>query len=298
MKIILCCILTFAVTASGIAQNIILKDGRVVATKGVRRSGDNIMATVELSAPPAPPAQPGQPPPPAQSPKTGELGYPIAQIAKIDYPEPRQLRAAEGSLNAGKAGEALKQIDPVLAYYEGLRDAPGSWWSDLTMLKIQALISLGRNDEAERLADQMARIATDPETIRAGKVYAAAGLARKGENSKAIEICDTVLNEATRPQTLAAAAVIKGQGHVARREWDLALLSLLEVPVFYPRQEVLMPRVLLSAARAYIGLEDYARAKVSLEELTSKFASTPEAIQGKAELERIVRLDKAHEPTK
>jgi hypothetical protein len=54
-----------------------------------------------------------------------------------------------------------------------------------------------------------------------------------------------------------------------------------------------MPQVLLGAARAYIGLEDYARAKASLNELGSKFASTPEAAQGKTELERIARLEKS-----
>jgi tetratricopeptide (TPR) repeat protein len=297
MKTVCYVLVAFSVVVSASAQNIILKDGRVVATKGVRRAGDTIMATIEMQAPPpSQPAQPGRPTPHPQPPKTGELGFPIAQVAKIDFPEPEQLKAAVGLINSGKADEALKQIEPVLAYYEGFRDAPGSWWADAVMLKMQALMSLGRNDEAERLADQMARNATDPDTVRLAKVYAAAGLARKGQHAQVIQVCDAVLNEATRPQTLAAAAVVKGESCLARREWADALLSLLEVPVFYPRQEVLMPQVLLGAARAYIGLDDFARAKVSLNELGSKFASTPEAAQGKTELERIARLEKSPSP--
>jgi tetratricopeptide (TPR) repeat protein len=277
------------------AQTIILKDGKVVATKGVRRDGDTIMATIEIALP-VPPIQSGQPSPPAQPPRTGEIGYPISQIAKVDFPEPAQLKSAAELINAGKATDALKQIEPVLAYYESVRDTPGSWWADALTLKIQALSSQARNEEAERLAEQMARTATDPETIRTAKVYVAAGLARKGDYAKALSICELVLNEAIRPLTLAQAAVVNGQCHLARREWEPALLSLLEVPVFYPRQETLIPCVLLNTARAYIGLDDLARARTSLNELETKFASTPDAAQGKKELDRIARLEKSPSP--
>src|SRR5207237_531252 len=54
--------------------NINLKDGKTVSTNSLRRSGDNVMATVQIGA------------------GAGEVGYPVATIAKIDFPEPPQLK--------------------------------------------------------------------------------------------------------------------------------------------------------------------------------------------------------------
>jgi tetratricopeptide (TPR) repeat protein len=287
MKALLPCLLALASAVPSTAQNIILKDGSTVVTKGVRRLGETIMATVELPAP-----APGQPAP------VGELGYAIPQIAKIDFPKPGALDAAVTLINSGNPAEALRQIQPVLAYYNSFADAPGSWWAQATLIEEQALIRLGRGADAENVAQQMARAATDPDSVRAANVYLAAAMARRGDHAKALEVYDAVLRDATRPQTLAVAAVNKGESHLAREEWEPALLSLLEVPVFYPEEQVLMPDVLLGSAQAYIGLRDLKRAKATLTELSTTYALTPEAAQGKTELIKVARLEQALEKPK
>src|SRR5688572_20617831 len=136
------------------AQTIHLKDGRTVTTKSMRRQGEVIMAAQEIAGAQG---QPGT---------KGEIGYPVASIERIDFPEPAQLRAATELLTQGRAGEAVSQLDVALRYYEGFRDAPGSWWADLALLKATALINTGRDKEAEPIIDQIARMATDPETVR------------------------------------------------------------------------------------------------------------------------------------
>ena len=283
MRSILLCL---ALVGSASAQNIIMKDGTVVVTKGVRRQGDTIMATIDLASGQA---QPG-------TGATGEFGYPISQIQKIDFPEPPEIKTAADLIAAGKATDALAQIEPVGKYYEGFRDAPGSWWAEVSLLKVEALISLGRDDEAEQIASDLARTATDPETVSAAKVYVARGIARHGDQGKAMEIYDALLKDETRPQTIAAVDVNVGQIHLARKEWEPALLSFLEIPVFYPQQKVFMPQALLGCGKAYIGLEDFPRAKASLNELTTDYGLTPEAAQGKIDLEKIAKLEKANEP--
>ena len=87
---------------------------RSLPRKGLRRQGDQILATVEIA-----PAEQGKP---AQ---VGELGYAVSQIAKIDFPEPPILRAAPDLIASGKAADALTQLEPVVKYYEPFRDAPG-----------------------------------------------------------------------------------------------------------------------------------------------------------------------------
>ncbi len=274
--------LLLVVSAS--AQSIVMKDGKVITAKSVRRDGDTIMATMEL-----PPAQQGGP---AQ---TGEFGYQILQIAKIDFPEPPQFKTATDLIVGGNATEALAQLEPVLRYYEGFRDAPGSWWADAELLKLEALVSLDRDDDAVALATDIVNSASNPETAGVAKTYIALGLARHGDFAKAMEMNDAVLNTATSPRTLASAAVNGGRIHLARKEWEHALLSFLEVPVFYPEQKVLMPHVLLGCGRAYTEMKDFTRAKTSLNELAATYGSSPEAAQAKLDLEKIAKLEKSTE---
>ena len=115
----------------------------------------------------------------------------------------------------------------------------------------------------------------------AAKIYVARGIARHGDQDKAMEMYDAILKDATQPGTIAAADVNKGQIYLARKQWEPALLSFLELPVFYPGQKVFMPRVLLGCGHAYLGMEDYDRAKISLDDLTAGYGSTPEAAPGK-----------------
>src|SRR5438874_1390141 len=56
------------------AQDIILKTGQTITTKGVRRSGDMVMGKVQVGA------------------SSGEVGYQTVTIAKINFPEPPQLK--------------------------------------------------------------------------------------------------------------------------------------------------------------------------------------------------------------
>ena len=109
-------ILLLLLAVAAPAQEILMKDGWVIAMKGLRRQSDTIMATVEVVA-----AEPGK------SAQKGELGYPLGQIAQLNFPEPAALRAAPDLIAQGKGDDALIQLEPAVAYFVGFRDAPGSW---------------------------------------------------------------------------------------------------------------------------------------------------------------------------
>ena len=275
---------------TAVAQNIVLKDGKVIATKGLRRQGDMIMATVEISA-----AATGDTPTPAQ---TGEVGYPLSAITRLDFPEPAQMRTVPDLIVAGRLPEALVQIEPVVKYYESFRDAPGSYWDEAAMLKLEALQAMGNFKDSEPLIDSLARSASDPETIRAAKVFMAAGLTRRGEHAKAIEIFDQVLKEATKPLTVATASVNKGQSHLALKQYESALIAFLQVPVFYPNQKLLVPQAMLGSAKAYYGVEDLKRARTTLDELLKDFGSSPQAAEAKTELAKVAKREQALAPPK
>ncbi len=277
-------------TVSAGAQNIVLKDGKVVTSKGLRRQGDTIMATIEIPVP----AIEGKP----AHVQTGEVGYPLPQIARLDFPEPAQLRTAPDLILAGKAPEALALIEPVVKYYEPFRDAPGSWWDEAALLKAEALQAMGNYKDAEPLIQSLARIGGDPETARAAKVFVGAGLTRRGEYAKAVPLFDEVLKDAVKPVTIASASVHKGQSHLGLKEYESALLAFLQVPVFYPGQKLLVPQALLGSAKAYVGLEDLPQARNTLNELLKDYAASPQAAEARAELDRVARREKALAPPK
>ncbi|MGZ5503175.1 MAG: hypothetical protein ACXWGY_00810, partial [Chthoniobacterales bacterium] len=116
------------------AQTIVLKTGQRVETLGVRRSGDKIMGKIEVGG------------------SAGEVGQPISSIAKIEFPEPQGLKVAADLLSQGQSEKALAEVTPVLAFYEQFRDIPGAWWAQAAVIKVSALAALGRDVEAEPLA--------------------------------------------------------------------------------------------------------------------------------------------------
>jgi tetratricopeptide (TPR) repeat protein len=266
------------------AQTILLKDGRRVTAKSLRRQGDNIMA----QSPSVGGAQAVQ----------GEVGFPLAQIEKLEFPEPAALKSASEMIANGKAIEALAQLEPVLTYYAGFRDAPGSYWGELAAAKLSGLAALNRDAEAEPLARQVIDMASNPETVRAAQAQLAGIAGRKGEHERAIKLCDDILKESAKPETMAAAAINKARSHQALKQWEKALLAYLQIPVFYPEQKNAGPAYMLGAAQCYFELNDLSRARASLDELTKTYAASPEATLAKAELERVTRREKALETVK
>ncbi|HEX8310740.1 MAG TPA: tetratricopeptide repeat protein [Chthoniobacteraceae bacterium] len=284
LRLAIILLLSTAFTRASCAQAISMKDGRTIVAKSLRRQGDTIMATNPVEA--------GKPS------VTGEIGYPLASIARLELAEPPQLRAAGELLLQGKGAEAVAQLDAALRYFEGFRDAPGSWWAPLALLKANALVSLKRDKEAEPIVDQLARLATDPETVRAARVQVAQAMSRRGEHTRALELLDPIVRESWNPDTLAAAAIAKGQSHLALRQWDPALISFLQIQVFYPEEKLLQAPALLGAGRAYFGLEDVTRARAALEQLVQTFGSTAEAELARTDLDKIARFEKGRAPLK
>lgn len=289
-KIAGCLVLCWALAGSAGAQNILLKDGKTIVSKGLRRQGDTIMATVENTLP-ASGTEPAKV-------VTGEIGYKISTISKLDFPEPAQLQTVPELIATGKMAEALVQIEPVVRYYGGFRDAPGSWWVDAVLLKIEALHAMGNFKEADPLIDNLARTVSEPDAIRSAKVFLAAQSTRRGDHARALKLFEEVLKDTTKPATLAMVAVNMGHSHLALKQYDSALLSFLQIPVFYPRQRMLLPQSLLGTARAYFGLENLDLAKATLAELLKDHAASPQVPEAKAELAKIAQREKDLAPPK
>jgi tetratricopeptide (TPR) repeat protein len=283
-------LLFFALTAGAYAQGQIhLKDGRVIPTKQMRRDKDTIIATVEIPA-----QQQGQ------QPTRGDFGFPLTDIATLQFGKPAALDAAPALIAAGKPDETLEQLQPIVRYFEGFRDAPGSWWVDAVPLQIQALLALRRDKDAAEEAAKFSRLASDSENQKLSRIFNAVALTRKGEHEGALRLYAEGGKVTKRLDMLGLIAVNKGDSLVALGDgwkvkgelekanvrYEEALLSYLRVPALYPSQRMYLPQALLGTARAYLGFEDFTRARATIKELKENFGATTEA----KEAEKVAEL--------
>lgn len=288
-------ILLAAVVAAQAQGRIQLKDGRIIDAKQMRRDRDTIIATVTVPA-----QQPGA------QPTQGDFGFPLDTIATLQFPKPGALDAAPALIAAGKAEDALSQVGPVVKYYEGFRDAPGSWWVDAVPLQIQALLALRRDKEAGEEAAKFARLAGDPENLKLTRIFTAVSLTRSGQHDGALRVYADAIKATKRLDMLGLIAVNKGDSLVfvadalkkkgdleqANAKYEEALLSYLRVPALYPSQKMYLPQALLGAARAYLGFEDFTRARATIKELKENFGATPEAKEAGAVSELVDKREK------
>ena len=251
------------------AQAILLKTGQRVETLGLRRDRDIVMGKVQVGS------------------SSGEVGYQVVAIAKIEFPEPKALKTATELLSQGQPDKALAEIDPVVKYYAAFRDIVGGWWAQAALIRVSALSALQRDAEAEPIVAELQKFVSDPEVVRAANLRRAGSLIRKGDYDKAGEICDAAIKESAEPSVLAEAWKNNGDILFSKKDWDNALLAYLHVPVFYSEEKLFLPAALLGSARAYRRLEDFERARKAFAELTTTFPKSAEATLAQAEIQKL-----------
>ena len=257
------------VTSSGFSQTILLQTGQRIETQGLRRDGDMVMAKVQIGT------------------GSGEVGYHVPQIAKVEFPEPGALKKAADLLTQGQADKALAEIDPVVNYYSPYKDVPGNWWAQSALIKVSALAAQQKEKEAEALASEIEKSAKDQDMARAAQLRLVAALVRANQLDKAMTICDGALKSSTDPTTLANAWIAKGDILLARKDFDEALTAYLHVPIFYQDEKLFQPAALLGSGRAYRRLNDKDRAKKSFNELIAAYPKSAEATAAQNELKRL-----------
>ena len=177
------------------AQTIYMKDGQVVPTQGLRREAETVLARIQT-----------------KEGSVGEIGYPVANITRIDFPEPAQIKLAGDLLNAGKNEEAVRQLTPILAYYAPFRDLPGNWWTPLALLQVDALARLGRDKEVDALVGDITRYGgTNADTLRAVKIKQAAAVERRGDHHRALDALDPLVKDPGRAAGIARRGVADGR---------------------------------------------------------------------------------------
>ena len=254
------------------AQTILLKDGQSITALGVRRDGDSL--SVKIKTPEG---------------TEGEVGYPVGNVARVEFPDPAARKTAADLLAQNKPEEAIRQLAPPLAYYAPFRDIPGNWYTALAFLQVDALSRLGRDHDAEGLIGELNKLgANNPDLQRSVKIRQGMTLERKGDHAGALAVLEPIArDEDAPPESVADAWLNIGAARMGQRDYRAAALAYLHVPVYTPERTNLMPAALLGSGAAFVGLDDKGHAASTFQDLIARFPNSPEAADARNRLRKL-----------
>ncbi|MCX6938483.1 MAG: hypothetical protein NTU80_11410 [Verrucomicrobia bacterium] len=211
-----------------------------------------------------------------------EKRFPLADIARLDFPEPEALDTADDLVAAGKGDEALQLLLPIYRQFAPFAKLPGSYWARAAELRLKALL-LGTDGPAiTSAARELMQSGQGSDIVGTAKLALAQLDARAGKESLANIMIEEILREAT-PSVQARAWLLRGDLAAKRAAHAEALEAYLRIPAFFGTIDELMPAALLGAARAYKGYGDRGRAERSAMELIDNYPTTLQAAQVKKE---------------
>lgn len=236
------------------AEGLLLKDGRSISGKELRRDGDFIF--LKVAGPDG---------------AVSEEVVPLKQLDRIDFGDVPALNEARQLARAGDAAGVLEKTAQLAAVFRPYAEIPGSLWADVMRLRLPALAVAGTPELLAEL--QKAWTPTgDAELDTAYRLLAAAQTDPAGAR--------TAWNALAQPGASSLAAGISwlalGDVASAAQKWKEALRAYLSVEVFLPHHPLLQPKALLGAAKAFSEKGDAGKASMLVEELKSEYPTAPE----------------------
>lgn len=254
-----------ALPATASAQRYILQNGTALAAGDVTVVPGALVQQVKLP-----------------SGETYERRYPVADIARLDFPEPAALDEAEPLVASGQGEAALKLLDPVYRQFAGFPKTAGSPWPRAASLRLQALLQGADTGAITSAARELMQTGLGPDITGVAQLALAQLDVRAGHEALARLMLDEIVKGAP-PAVQARAWLLRGDLAAARAAHAEALECFLRIPAFFGTLEELMPAALLGAARAYRGFGDADRAERSALELLDAYPNTQQAAAAKKE---------------
>lgn len=243
----------------GVAQTYHLRDGRALLARQVQVRGDQLVQRVADSASGG-----------------AEIGYPLSQVARLEWPEPDGLRQAIREAQAGRWELAMRAASDVSAVFEPFGKLPGSWWVPAEVLRLKAALALGLRVQAVEV-ERVVERAPDDAARQTAHLLLACVHVREGRVKEARALLSDSRLIPVNARTEAEIALVWGELHERQQAPEASLEAFLQVPVFAPWRDDLQPRALLGAARAYRRLGDEDRCERAVIELADQYPNSREA---------------------
>jgi len=263
MKKSLFILLALAAVSPLSAQRYLLKDGRALNQSEVTIKGNTLVRALSGGG--------------------GEVSYPIADVVRLDWPEPEEVEQARQLAAAGKHVESEEKITGIYRQFAPFSKLPGSWWGEAALIRARALLAQDKIADAERAARELMSGSTAADTVTAAQLIMARVQVVQNKPDIADAMLDEIMRKDASGEVEARAVMLRGDIAYARKDFEKALEFYLQVPVFYGTEEAVMPAALLGSARSYRGYGDAPRAERAYLDIIVTYPDSAQAAIAKRE---------------
>ena len=152
------------------------------------------------------------------------------------------------------------------------------------MIRTRALLARQQNPAAEQAAKEIIAQSDDFGFRLTAEMILVRIQLLLGKRDLADTMLTALANKDGAAEIKGGIAVLRGDIAFARKNFEAALESYLQVPAFYGSDDELMPVALLGSARAFRGYGDSARAERAYLDLIATFPASAEAAIAKREV--------------
>ncbi|MDB6132966.1 MAG: hypothetical protein JWM59_1209 [Verrucomicrobiales bacterium] len=222
--------------------------------------------------------------------KTGGPKIPASSVARVEFPEPEELAAADDLILKAKYDEAHAKAKTVQDLHRLWKDKPGSWYAPASLLVAESLVRQNKYDEASRLMSELRNMALPPQLQIRVTMLDALEQFQKGITNPALTKVNSVLKSVKDSDTAARLYLLLGAIQFKRESFEEALDAYLHVPVFYGAEAAFLPGADLGAARSLSRLGRFRDAMDSYNRISERYLGTPEADAAKKEKADLEKL--------
>lgn len=203
-----------------------------------------------------------------------DLEVPLASVAELQIPKPKDLDAAEKHISAGNAALAVPLLEKITKDYFMLK-----WDKPAIRLLADANLKAGETEKAIKTCEAV--ISADPPAAYLGEIAPIywQALLKAGRNAKVEELVNKAIKSGDRLAS-AFALIMRGDLILATGETpDNAKKALrdgyLRVIALYKSEAEAQPEALFKAAKCFEKAGQSGRADQMRTELKRSFASSP-----------------------
>lgn len=223
--------------------------------------------------------------------KTGGAKIPVASVARVDFPKPEELSAADDLILKAKYDEAFNKAKTVQDQHRLWRDKPGSWYPQATLLVAESLIRQAKYDDSSRLMSELRNMTLAAQLQSRVTMLEALESFQKGITNPALTKVNSLLKSVKDADTAARLYLLLGDIQFKRESFEEALDAYLHVPVFYGAEAAFLPAADLGAARSLGRLARFRDAIDSYARISERYLGTPEAEAAKTERADLLKLE-------
>jgi tetratricopeptide (TPR) repeat protein len=217
------------------AQMLILKDGTQLGTEGFKVEGGKVYRLVRLGG--------------DQNNVASSL-LPVANIAKIDWPDVEELTEANQLLAAGKTAEAVAVLKKGKDFFEPFEKVEGNRYTEVYLAYVDALSQSGAFEDTMRAIPGLRLLKlTSEQQLRLKIVQLNIDRQTSSDPKSIVAQAEIILGETDDSAVGASLWMLIGDVHFRAKNYEEALMAYLHVPVFFGTQVQKVPEAELNGAR-------------------------------------------------